>query len=79
MSHEHDNDDDKGKARIIGRPTVEVPMTEATGRAIIKKLDELSDQMTMVVTSIMDLEQQARVTGLDGEAGEQANRRRLEP
>ncbi len=54
-------------------------MTEATGRAIIKKLDELSDQMVMVVTSIMDLEQQARVTGLDGEAGEQANRRRLEP
>ncbi len=72
MSHEHDNDDDKGKACIIGRPTVDTPMSEATGRAILAKLDEINENVMAMMFNAMDAAHQAKIDRMvdgDGEGG----------
>ena len=71
MSHDHD-EDDKGKPRIVGRPTVNTPMSEATGLAILAKLDEIKEDLMALLINAMDAAQQAKVDRTvdgDGEEG----------
>ena len=50
-----------GKPETVARPTVAgAPLTEATGKAILVALAELSGQISTAVTSIMDMEQRIR-------------------
>ena len=58
MSHEHDDD---GKARIVRRPTVDTPMSEATGRAILAKLDEINENVMAMMFNAMDAAHQAKI------------------
>ena len=46
-----------GKAIV----TVEAPMTEATGKAILAKLDAISESLMAIMISAMGVEEQARV------------------
>ena len=52
----------QGKPCSVERPTVDTaPMTEATGKSILAKLDEISESLMALMISVMAMEEQAQV------------------